>query len=34
MYLEVLKEKDEKVICIIKYVLHSIANILEDCVRP
>ena len=29
-YLEVLKEKDEKVICIIKYVLHSIANILED----
>ena len=30
-YLEVLKEKDEKVICIIKYVLHSIANILEDC---
>lgn len=33
-YLEVLKEKDQKIICIIKYVLHSIANILEDCVRP
>ena len=30
-YLEVLKEKDQKVVCIIKYVLHSIANILEDC---
>lgn len=30
-YLEVLKEKDQKVLCIIKYVLHSIANILEDC---
>lgn len=30
-YLEVLNEKDEKVNCIIKYVLHSIANILEDC---
>ena len=30
-YLEVLGKKDEKVLCIIKYVLHSIANILEDC---
>lgn len=30
-YLEVLKEKDQKVICVIKYILHSIANILEDC---
>lgn len=30
-YIETLKEKDKKVICIIKYVLHSIANILEDC---
>ena len=30
-YLEVLKEKDQKIICIIKYVLHSISNILEDC---
>ena len=30
-YLEVLKEKDQKVICIIKYILHSISNILEDC---
>lgn len=29
-YLDVLKEKDKKVICILKYVLHSIANILED----
>lgn len=29
-YLEILKEKDQKVICILKYVLHSIANILED----
>lgn len=29
-YLEVLQEKDEKTNCIIKYVLHSIANILED----
>lgn len=30
-YLDLLKEKDEKTICIIKYVLHSLANILEDC---
>lgn len=30
-YLEVLKEKDQKSNCIIKYILHSIANILEDC---
>ena len=30
-YLDVLKKKDEKSICIIKYVLHSISNILEDC---
>lgn len=29
-YLDVLSEKDQKVNCIIKYVLHSIANILED----
>lgn len=29
-YLELVKEKDEKANCIIKYVLHSIANILED----
>jgi len=29
-YLEVLNEKDIKVKCILKYVLHSIANILED----
>lgn len=29
-YLEVLKENDAKVNCIVKYVLHSIANILED----
>jgi len=30
-YIELLNEKDQKVICIIKYVLHSLANILEDC---
>jgi len=30
-YLEILKEKDQKVICIVKYVLHSLSNILEDC---
>lgn len=30
-YLEVLNEHDEKSICVLKYVLHSIANILEDC---
>lgn len=29
-YLETIKEKDEKTNCIIKYVLHNIANILED----
>lgn len=29
-YLETLQEKDEKTNCIIKYVLHNIANILED----
>lgn len=33
-YLEVLKERDEKTNCIVKYVLHSLANILEDIVRP
>ena len=30
-YLALLKEKDQKTNCIIKYILHSIANILEDC---
>ena len=29
-YLMTLQEKDEKTNCIIKYVLHNIANILED----
>ena len=29
-YLELLQEKDPKTKCILKYVLHSIANILED----
>lgn len=29
-YLETIKQKDEKTNCIIKYVLHTIANILED----
>ena len=29
-YLEIIKQKDEKTNCIIKYVLHNIANILED----
>lgn len=29
-YLDVISQKDEKTNCIIKYVLHNIANILED----
>lgn len=33
-YLECLKENDDISKCLIKYVLHSIANILEDVVRP
>lgn len=30
-YLEVLNGKEQRVLSIIKYILHSIANILEDC---
>lgn len=30
-YLAVLEERDEKSVCILKYILHGIANILEDC---